>query len=296
MNSIKGVRRVDGLLHLMGFHNAKSIHSQMQQRHRLNSMEYFAKSTDGVLIATDVAARGLDISDIKNVFHYDIARSPQVYVHRSGRTARGLNGSGVTVSLVSPVDHQHYADICRELKVSQLPSFFTPNGTIVTKEANTPDTVYHDMEILAEAVKLAKEIYKINFINAQESMESNWMKRMSDETDILMDDATLGEQIVGNEKKYSEDMEKAKKDSKVVHEKKMQLQSLVRTKFRKPNARPLSSNPVANNALIQTKSANKSGFSRRNENKKMSKHKLEKQQVLAGRSWKKDRLSVIVAR
>jgi len=177
-----------------------------------------------------------------------------------------------------------------------LAPFFTPNGTIVTKEANTPDTVYHDMEILLEAVKLAKDIYKINFVNAQESMESNWMKRMSDETDIIMDDTTMAEQIVGNDKKFEEDIEKTRKDSKAVRDKKMQLQAIVSTKYRKANARPLSTNPIANNALIQTKSSSKSGFSRRNENKKMSKHKLEKQQVLASRSWKKDRLSVIVAR
>ena len=51
-------------------------------------MESYQAATDGVLVATDVAARGLDISKIQYVIHYDIARSPQVYIHRSGRTAR----------------------------------------------------------------------------------------------------------------------------------------------------------------------------------------------------------------
>ena len=81
VNSIKSARRVDGLLHALGFDRSRSIHSQMQQRQRLKAMDFFAsKESDncGILIATDVAARGLDINNIQYCIHYDIARSPQV--------------------------------------------------------------------------------------------------------------------------------------------------------------------------------------------------------------------------
>jgi len=71
-------------------------------------------------VATDVAARGLDISKIQSVIHYDVARSPQVYVHRSGRTARA-NQTGTAVSLVSPEDAAHHKAICGYLGFNSLP-------------------------------------------------------------------------------------------------------------------------------------------------------------------------------
>ena len=87
MNSIKTARRLDGLLRALEL-NCRTIHAQLQQRQRLRALEAYQAADDGILVATDVAARGLDISKIEYVIHYDIARSPQVYVHRSGRTAR----------------------------------------------------------------------------------------------------------------------------------------------------------------------------------------------------------------
>ncbi len=87
VNSIKTARRLDGLLRALEL-NCRTIHAQLQQRQRLRALESYQAASDGVLVATDVAARGLDISKIQYVIHYDIARSPQVYIHRSGRTAR----------------------------------------------------------------------------------------------------------------------------------------------------------------------------------------------------------------
>lgn len=77
VNSIKAARRVDGLLRALGM-NARTIHAQLQQRQRLRALEAFRECASGVLVATDVAARGLDIPKVQAVLHYDIARSPQV--------------------------------------------------------------------------------------------------------------------------------------------------------------------------------------------------------------------------
>jgi ATP-dependent RNA helicase DDX24/MAK5 len=77
VNSIKTARRVDGLLRALGI-NCRAIHAQLQQKQRLNALETFKESPIGVLVATDVAARGLDIPMIQSVIHYDVARSPQV--------------------------------------------------------------------------------------------------------------------------------------------------------------------------------------------------------------------------
>ena len=77
MNSIKTARRVDGLLRALGF-NCRTIHAQLQQRQRLRALESYRESANSILVATDVAARGLDIPQINSVLHYDVARSPQV--------------------------------------------------------------------------------------------------------------------------------------------------------------------------------------------------------------------------
>lgn len=68
----------------------------MPQKARLRSIERFAASSSSILIATDVAARGLDIAKVDLVIHYHVPRAADAYVHRSGRSARaGLEGSSV---------------------------------------------------------------------------------------------------------------------------------------------------------------------------------------------------------
>ena len=77
VNSIKTARRLDGLLWALGL-NCRTVHSQLQQRQRLRALDSFRASPIGVLVATDIAARGLDIPKVEYVVHYDIARSAQV--------------------------------------------------------------------------------------------------------------------------------------------------------------------------------------------------------------------------
>ncbi len=106
VNSIKTARRLDGLLRALQFH-CRTIHGDLPQRQRLKALETFQSSPRGILVATDIAARGLDIPKISSVIHYDIARTPQVYVHRSGRTARA-NQSGKTISFVTPDEFEFH--------------------------------------------------------------------------------------------------------------------------------------------------------------------------------------------
>jgi superfamily II DNA/RNA helicase len=78
---------------------AAAIHGDLHQRHRERAITEFASGRLAVLVATDVAARGLDIDDIGIVVHYDPPSDPKDYLHRSGRTARA-GESGVVVTLV----------------------------------------------------------------------------------------------------------------------------------------------------------------------------------------------------
>ena len=98
-NSISSVKRLVPLLQNLRL-PAAALHSTMPQKARLRNLERFAGQR-AILVATDVAARGLDIKDIDHVFHYHVPRTADTYVHRSGRTARAKQ-SGKSVMLCSP--------------------------------------------------------------------------------------------------------------------------------------------------------------------------------------------------
>ncbi|KAF4121284.1 ATP-dependent RNA helicase DDX49/DBP8 [Geosmithia morbida] len=78
-------------------HRVTSLHSKLPQRQRIDNLGRFRASAARILVATDVAARGLDIPEVSLVINYDIPRDPDDYIHRVGRTARaGRKGEAVT--------------------------------------------------------------------------------------------------------------------------------------------------------------------------------------------------------
>ncbi len=80
---------------------AQALHGGMEQRQRDRVMQMVREDKADVLVATDVAARGLDIDHISHVINYDIPTAPEVYVHRIGRTGR-IGREGVAITLVDP--------------------------------------------------------------------------------------------------------------------------------------------------------------------------------------------------
>src|SRR6201994_1656303 len=99
-NSISAVRRITPFLQNLEL-PAQSLHSNMAQKARLRAVEKFKSAESSILIATDVAARGLDIPGIQLIIHYHLPRTADMYVHRSGRTARAESRGG-SVILCSP--------------------------------------------------------------------------------------------------------------------------------------------------------------------------------------------------
>lgn len=90
----------DYLTHLLRLldHRVTALHSQLPQRQRIDNLARFRASAARILVATDVAARGLDIPEVGLVINYDIPRDPDDYIHRVGRTARaGRKGDAVTL-------------------------------------------------------------------------------------------------------------------------------------------------------------------------------------------------------
>src|SRR5699024_7029220 len=96
-------RRVDELargLEARGY-NAEGIHGDLSQSKRMSVLRAFKNGDIDILVATDVAARGLDISGVTHVYNYDIPQDPESYVHRIGRTGRA-GKEGVSITFVTP--------------------------------------------------------------------------------------------------------------------------------------------------------------------------------------------------
>jgi len=83
-----GVDKLARVLSQRGF-RAESIHGNKTHNNRVRSLETFKKGRAPILVATDVAARGLDISDVSHVINYEVPATYDDYVHRIGRTGRG---------------------------------------------------------------------------------------------------------------------------------------------------------------------------------------------------------------
>lgn len=98
-----------------------TIHGDLSQRQRDYSMNRFKNGSDDILVATDIAARGIDVPAVGNIINYDIPEDPVVYFHRIGRTARA-GGSGKAISLVSSSRYEDFARIMKrtELSVKRL--------------------------------------------------------------------------------------------------------------------------------------------------------------------------------
>lgn len=105
--------RIAKALHRAGF-KAQPIHGGKTQGQRQRAIDGFKKGRVEVLVATDVAARGIDVSGITHVFNFDIPKCSDDYIHRIGRTGRA-NTSGNAITFVSPEDHQELGSIERAI-------------------------------------------------------------------------------------------------------------------------------------------------------------------------------------
>ena len=95
--------------------SAVAIHGNRSQAQRTKALDMFKKDEVQVLVATDIAARGIDIDQLPNVINYDLPQVPEDYVHRIGRTGRA-GTSGSAISLVSTEEKKQLRDIERVIK------------------------------------------------------------------------------------------------------------------------------------------------------------------------------------
>ncbi len=100
--------------------NAAAIHGNKSQAQRTAALGAFRKGATPVLVATDIAARGIDVSGVSHVFNFEMPNVPEQYVHRIGRTARA-GADGISISFVAPDEKPYLRDIERLTGVKLMP-------------------------------------------------------------------------------------------------------------------------------------------------------------------------------
>ncbi|XP_048829764.1 ATP-dependent RNA helicase DDX24 isoform X2 [Brienomyrus brachyistius] len=174
-NSIDCIKRLSSLLTILEC-TPLPLHANMHQKQRLKNLERFAEKNSCVLLTTDVAARGLDIPDVQHVIHYQVPRTSETYVHRSGRTARAAK-EGLSLLLIGPDDMINFKKIYRTLgKDEELPLF-----PVQTK----------CMAEIKERVNLARKIEKIEYHNSREKHHNSWFKQAAEALELELDDDVL---------------------------------------------------------------------------------------------------------
>ena len=105
-------------------YSAEALHGELSQAQRDTVMRKFRTKTVQMLVATDVAARGIDVNDITHVIHYKLSDETAAYTHRSGRTARA-GKSGVSIALINMHERRRIADLERRnnitIKLEKIP-------------------------------------------------------------------------------------------------------------------------------------------------------------------------------
>ena len=121
-------------------HEVYPISSNLRQSDRERVLEGFRQGTIHLLVATDVAARGIDIDDISHVINFELPMEPQDYVHRIGRTGR-VGRSGRAISLVEPGDRGAVADIekllSHPIQIETLPGFEGAGAAVAAGESRS---------------------------------------------------------------------------------------------------------------------------------------------------------------
>ena len=131
----RGCDRIAKRLNAQGL-NAQAIHGNKSQNQRTRALEAFRKGDTDILVATDVAARGIDIPDVALVLNFDLPQVAEAYVHRIGRTGRA-GKSGLAIAFCNDEETKMLRDIEKIIK-KKIPLRQT-DGTVEKEPAYNPD-------------------------------------------------------------------------------------------------------------------------------------------------------------
>ena len=142
----------DNIFHFLerryGNEQVRVIHANKGQNTRINSINAFKEGQIRILVATDVASRGLDVSNVSHVINFDVPIIIEDYVHRIGRTGRALQ-TGDAITFCSPSE-EYYVDKIEKLIRQTIPQFNMPDDVFVD------DTPYEERQNIAREIDLQK--------------------------------------------------------------------------------------------------------------------------------------------
>ncbi|MEK6398539.1 MAG: C-terminal helicase domain-containing protein, partial [Terriglobus sp.] len=149
-----GADRIGRKLEKLGY-TASIIHGDRSQSQRTSALKAFATGKSRILVATDVAARGIDISHIAHVVNYDLPNASEDFVHRIGRTGRA-GKEGFATTFVMPQERSDARRIERELKISFI--WREADKNLAKEERNAP----LDLNNVSDLMQLETRAWKTN--------------------------------------------------------------------------------------------------------------------------------------
>jgi len=165
----KEVDRVSTQLMAIGY-SAKGLHGDMEQNQRETVIRAFRSSQIEILVATDVAARGLNVADISHVFNFHMPFDPESYVHRIGRTGRA-GKKGTAITLVNPMEYHSMQRIAKKvgtnIQFKMVPTLNDVQESQLKKMANEIEKAELDvnaqkiLDILGDDINLSKISLKL---------------------------------------------------------------------------------------------------------------------------------------
>ncbi|KAL2119672.1 hypothetical protein VTJ04DRAFT_6633 [Mycothermus thermophilus] len=217
-NSINTVRRLTSLLQTLNL-PAFALHSDMEQKARLRSLERFKAgqapnrpggggkpnnnnnnqqqhpTASSILVATDVAARGLDIPSIDLVIHYHVPRTADDYVHRSGRTARASN-AGISILLCGPKEAVPTQRLISKVHAAAAVQANNTSRSKLLASGIGVRTVDIDRRLVAHLrprVALAQKITETTIAKERGAKEDEWMRKAAEELGVDYDEEELAQ-------------------------------------------------------------------------------------------------------
>ncbi|QDZ19204.1 DEAD-box ATP-dependent RNA helicase [Chloropicon primus] len=182
-NAISTIRTLLSILENLGL-PVSAIHAQQQQRQRLKALDSFKNGKKNILLATDVAARGLDIPGVRCVVQYQLPDTSETYVHRAGRTARAEE-DGLNILFVVPKNAKQFMRLRYSLKMDKdLPSFPVKHSV---------------MPKLRARVSLAKRIDEITRSDKKQKVKVDWIKRNAEAAGLVVEEEEKDDDDVAQE-------------------------------------------------------------------------------------------------
>ncbi|KAL0719341.1 hypothetical protein Bca4012_068665 [Brassica carinata] len=179
--SVAALRHICSLLKILGVDVCK-LNADMKQQARLKAMDRFRASENGVLVATDVVARGIDIKNVRTIIHYQLPHSAEVYVHRSGRTARAF-ADGCSIALIAPNDTSKFYTLCKSFSKESVKLFPLDSSLM-------PD--------VRKRLSLARQIDQIERKGSRERVDRTWLEKHAELMELELDEDESEDEKVDN--------------------------------------------------------------------------------------------------